>query len=447
MDFLDKLVLPQSAEHIELLHYMLTLVLALFVPFISIIFGGTFASIHFGKKFRKTKTLYYKKFSKDVIEYVTVNNGVGVILGIVPLLAAMLIFAQLLHTAEIQTVSFIALSLVLIIVALFMIYTYRYSMVLSNVFESVNSDAITDRDTEEDYKKIKEKSSYLSLKYGKSGLVFLFIGIWFYVAAITSATTFTSWNFNGLITSLAAPKVLLNLLIFVAFAFTLTNAAILFIHLYWKDSKKDEDVLYTKFVKDTASKAGLKSSIVLPVLIAINLFSFPETNLSGSIFVYAVVSILLIFLAYHFFYMIQIKNDYRFGSLIFFVLILAMVSFLIKDQKAMTSATEKHSLVLSTEYDRILAELKGEGTVAVLSGKEIYDVRCASCHKFDQKLVGPAHNDVLPKYVGKEAQLVAFIRNPVKVDPAYPPMPNPGLKPQEADAVAKYLLEEFAKQK
>jgi cytochrome c len=447
MDFLDKLVLPQSAEHIELLHYMLTLVLALFVPFISIIFGGTFASIHYGKKFRKTKTLYYKKFSKDVIEYVTVNNGVGVILGIVPLIAAMLIFAQLLHTAEIQTVSFIALSLVLIIIALFMIYTYRYSMVLSNVFESVNSNAITDRDTEEHYKKIKEKSSYLSLKYGKSGLVFLFIGIWFYVAAITSATTFTSWNFTGLITSLAAPKVLLNLLIFVAFAFTLTNAAILFIHLYWKDSKKDEDVLYTKFVKDTASKAGLKSSIILPVLIAINLFSFPETNLSGSIFVYAVVSILLIFLAYHFFYMIQIKNDYRFGSLIFFVLILAMVSFLIKDQKAMTSATEKHSLVLSTEYNRILAELKGEGTVAVLSGKEIYDVRCASCHKFDQKLVGPAHNDVLPKYVGKDAQLVAFIRNPIKVDPAYPPMPNPGLKPQEADAVAKYLLEEFAKKK
>jgi cytochrome c len=145
--------------------------------------------------------------------------------------------------------------------------------------------------------------------------------------------------------------------------------------------------------------------------------------------------------------MIQIKNDYRFGSLIFFVLILAMVSFLIKDQKAMTSATEKHSMVLSTEYDRILAELKGEGTVAVLSGKEIYDVRCASCHKFDQKLVGPAHNDVLPKYVGKEAQLVAFIRNPGKIDPAYPPMPNPGLKPQEADAVAKYLLEEFAKKK
>ena len=447
MDFLDKLVLPQSAEHIELLHYMLILLLALFVPFISIIFGGTFASIHYGKKFRKTKTLYYKKFSKDVIEYVTVNNGVGVILGIVPLIAAILIFAQLLHTAEIQTVSFLAMSLLMIIVSLFMIYTYRYSMVLSNVFESVNSNSIADKDAEVDYQKIKAKSSHLSLTYGKSGLVFLFIGIWFYVAAITSATTFTTWNFPGFFTALAAPKVLLNLLIFIAFAFTLTNGAILFIHLYWNESKKDEDPLYTKFVKDTASKAGLKASIPLPILIAINLFSFSDSTLSGSIFIYTVLSVMLIFLAYHLFYMIQFKNDYRFGSFIFFILIFAWIAFIVKDQKAMTNATEKHSLVLSTEYDKILAELKGEGTVAVLSGKEIYDVRCASCHKFDQKLVGPPHFEVLPKYVGKEAQLVAFIRNPGKIDPAYPPMPNPGLKPQEADAVAKYLLEEFAKKK
>ena len=447
MDFLDNLVLPQSAEHIELLHYMLILLLALFVPFISIIFGGTFASIHYGKKFRKTKTLYYKKFSKDVIEYVTVNNGVGVILGIVPLIAAILIFAQLLHTAEIQTVSFLAMSLLMIIVSLFMIYTYRYSMVLSNVFESVNSNSIADKDAEADYQKIKAKSSHLSLTYGKSGLVFLFIGIWFYVAAITSATTFTTWNFPGFFTALAAPKVLLNLLIFIAFAFTLTNGAILFINLYWNESKKDEDPLYTKFVKDTASKAGLKASIPLPILIAINLFSFSGSTLSGSIFIYTVLSVMLIFLAYHLFYMIQFKNDYRFGSFIFFILIFAWIAFIIKDQKAMTNATEKHSLVLSTEYDKILAELKGEGTVAVLSGKEIYDVRCASCHKFDQKLVGPPHFQVLPKYVGKEAQLVAFIRNPIKVDPAYPPMPNPGLKPQEADAVAKYLLEEFAKKK
>jgi cytochrome c len=51
----------------------------------------------------------------------------------------------------------------------------------------------------------------------------------------------------------------------------------------------------------------------------------------------------------------------------------------------------------------------------------------------------------MPKYEGKKTQLVAFIRNPVKVNPAYPPMPNPGLKPNEAEAVATYLLENYKK--
>jgi cytochrome c len=87
--------------------------------------------------------------------------------------------------------------------------------------------------------------------------------------------------------------------------------------------------------------------------------------------------------------------------------------------------------------------LKGDGKTVQVNAEEIYQVKCASCHKWDQKLVGPPHNEVLPKYVGKEQQLVAFIRNPVKVDPAYPPMPNPGLRPNEAEAVANYLLETY----
>ena len=80
-----------------------------------------------------------------------------------------------------------------------------------------------------------------------------------------------------------------------------------------------------------------------------------------------------------------------------------------------------------------------------LIGEEIYKVRCASCHKFDVKLVGPSHKEVVPKYFGKENQLVAYIKNPTKIDPEYPPMPNPGLKPDEAQAVADYVLEQVKK--
>ena len=445
MEFLDKLVLPQSAEHIELLHYITVLIFSLFVPFISIVFGGTFLSIFYDRKFRKEQNILYKQFSKDVIEYVTVNNALGVILGIVPILTSILIFTQLLHTSNINTVGSLSFSFVFITVALIMIYTYRHSMSVRYVFNSLDSKNLQDKDLVEEFDKLKYASSHLSLKYGKLGIVFLFIGIWFYVSAVTSVELFTTWTFSSIITSLVAPKVLLNFLIFICLAFALTAGAILFLHFYWYSDEKKQNPQYDDFIKDKISKVGLKFGLPLPLLIAINVFSLSEKTLSGAVFSYAVLAIFLLFLSYHLFFVIQIRNEYRFSSFIFFILIFASVSLIIKDQKAISNATEDHSIVLSTEYDKVLAELKGEGKTTTLSGKDIYDIHCASCHRFDKKLVGPAHFDVLPKYVGKEAQLVAFIRNPVKVNPEYPPMPNPGLKPQEADAVAKYMLEEYAK--
>jgi cytochrome c len=50
----------------------------------------------------------------------------------------------------------------------------------------------------------------------------------------------------------------------------------------------------------------------------------------------------------------------------------------------------------------------------------------------------------MPKYQGKKDALVAFILNPVKVNPAYPPMPNQGLRPAEAESIATYLLRRVA---
>jgi len=78
-----------------------------------------------------------------------------------------------------------------------------------------------------------------------------------------------------------------------------------------------------------------------------------------------------------------------------------------------------------------------------LTGEDIYNAKCSACHLFDQKKVGPAYQAVVPKYKENKAGLVAFILNPVKVDPAYPPMPSQGLKPSEADSIATYLLQKL----
>ena len=66
--------------------------------------------------------------------------------------------------------------------------------------------------------------------------------------------------------------------------------------------------------------------------------------------------------------------------------------------------------------------------------------------RYDEKLVGPPYNTVLPKYADNPEAMVSYILKPVKVDENYPPMPAQPLKPQQAQAVVKYQLENMNKQ-
>ena len=76
-------------------------------------------------------------------------------------------------------------------------------------------------------------------------------------------------------------------------------------------------------------------------------------------------------------------------------------------------------------------------------GADIFRQRCTACHDWKERRVGPAYATVVPKYLGRPAELAAFVRNPVKVDPAFPPMPSPGLNEMEIESIVAYLLGEL----
>ena len=174
--------------------------------------------------------------------------------------------------------------------------------------------------------------------------------------------------------------------------------------------------------------------------------SLPANAISGAVIGYGVVALLLIFLAYHFLYVMTKESSLRFSGPLFYIILFALLCTVVKDQLAMSNATKVQAEVLSASFDKYLAALeKSTGTVKQVSGQDIFNNICSACHRFDRKLVGPAYKNVLPKYEGHKSQLVAFIRNPVKKSPDFPPMPNPGLKPNEAEAVATYILGEYKK--
>ncbi|MHB8905306.1 MAG: c-type cytochrome, partial [Melioribacteraceae bacterium] len=108
--------------------------------------------------------------------------------------------------------------------------------------------------------------------------------------------------------------------------------------------------------------------------------------------------------------------------------------------------TKMQTAILVKEYDSYEKKIQEEmGVSTPISGADIYNGRCIACHNFDKKVVGPPYNSTLPKYEGKRDLLVKFILNPIKVNPDYPAMPNQGLKPKEAEAIADYLLKTYKK--
>jgi cytochrome c551/c552 len=74
------------------------------------------------------------------------------------------------------------------------------------------------------------------------------------------------------------------------------------------------------------------------------------------------------------------------------------------------------------------------------SGEEIFNRACSGCHAFDRRRVGPPLNEVVPGYRGRRGALADFIANPVKMNPDYPAMPDPGLSEAEISAVVDFLL-------
>jgi mono/diheme cytochrome c family protein len=132
----------------------------------------------------------------------------------------------------------------------------------------------------------------------------------------------------------------------------------------------------------------------------------------------------------------------------------AFVSFLIVfvlsssfDVRAMANANREHAVLLEMASEKEKAEREAtiEATLAAQSGvnlgEETFTKVCMQCHRFNEKLVGPPLAQMLPNY--NLESLKAFIANPNKSLPGYPPMPNPGLTQAQIAAVAEYELSHY----
>lgn len=449
MEFLDKAILPQSAHHMILIKYLIVVAFALLIPYLSLLFGNLAYSLYFRKRAIRENNENFYKLSEDLIEMVTFNKGVAFALGVVPMLSAMFGFAQLLNQTNASVHGYLFISLLFLLIALFLIYYYKNGFLFNiNSSEEVKADTIDHNEIEKIRNAKQLRAVKIFGKSGKYGITLLLISIYIFCGAIQFSFDTERWESVGNIGEMVFSfNALIGFAQFIISAFLITSAMILY--RYFRTNSEDYNYSddFKSFIRDYVLLRGLLASILLLLFVVLSVMTRSKLSLSFGVFSYSVVALCLILIVSSLFYVMLKESNAKYSSAVIYLIIAAVFVLIIRDQYSFDVSTKRQFAVLAANYETYQAKINeqlGIGEVAI-SGADIYNGRCIACHSFDKRLVGPPYNSTMPKYEGKKDLLVKYILNPVKINPDYPAMPNQGLKPKEAEAIADYLLTTYKK--
>ncbi len=448
MEFIDQIVIPPSANHVLLLEYIYVVSLLLFLPYLGMMIGSSFLSIYFKGKGSKTGNPVYLRFAKDIIEKLGITKNAELALGIVPVLSITFIYAQLLYQAKTITISVMGLAVMLFIAAFILINKYRSSFKIESVI-SVLKKLAGSKDDLDEVNEYEENLIRSSGSSGKIGTSLLYLAAYFFAGCTMLAANPARWpQVNNILQVLFSSATLFNFLFLLALSGAITGAAILFYFFKWQNGISGMSEEYSNFVKRFATVLGFVSAICLPILMFISFLFLPGTALSSDVFILLVLALITALVLSNMLYMMLKNSEVRLASVVFFFVMVFFAFNILKEQSILGNALTEQTYAVILKADEHEKEVKSKlVTTSGINGEEIYNTKCIACHKFDVKVVGPPYKETVPKYNGDVQQLAEYIYNPVKKDPAYPPMPNQGLKKKEAVAVAQYLLDHLAGKK
>ncbi len=450
MDFLDNLVIPATTQHLNLLKIILVMSMLIFIPFFGMIFGGTAFSVIFNAYGRKNKKPLFIRFAKDIIDKLAINRFVGVGLGVIPLLAITFCYAQLMFEVKVISVSLLFVATLFMALAVNFVYSFQNTFQIELLIETFKD--ITGLKKHELETKIPEDiADYefdLKNTNSNSGLyafILLLLTAVFFAGGTSIALFSDNYEyFQNIAQMFLSGATFLNFLFILVLSITVTGSAILFFFFHWQGGIQDldKDKEYYNFVKKIGGNIAFTGAALLPVFLFFSFIMIPNVALSGTVFTYTGLAFVSILILCNFLYAVIKNSDMKYIGAAFYVLILSIGFTIMKNQSAFGTASFKHLQAINIAAEELHQEKKGKTiSTAGVDGEEIYTRVCSACHKFDVKLVGPPYSQTVPTFNGDVKKLSAWIQNPTKVYPDYPPMPNPGIKPKEADAVAKYLID------
>jgi cytochrome c len=425
MDIFGQFTIPPTGNQLELLRYLLVMTYAIHLPFIGILSGATLLSLAFNARDRDIPNSSFARMAKDLMDMVLSNRAVVAVFGVLPLIVVCLIHGQWLAKAAPPTFPVLLVGAALVAFSFLPVTAYR-----STLFGD-------------------GRNSFVNFMLGGVGLVTLLLGAYLMIGAITRFNDPERWflEYNAFRQMLSF-NVIWRYGVFLLSGLAFAGCGMLFFCFAWPGRKPIDDEGYSTFLKNFSAGVGLAATLLIPVILFFWLVTTPLIAITGTLYGIAVAIAGILFFVFLLLYLSILSPRPRSAALLFILFLVVFALTGVSDQLTLVNATREYSAALVEEGEEIRAQIEIDReaqrsesiTIDVARGKEVFETVCMTCHRVDERLVGPPLNSVLPKYAGNIDELTSFILKPSKKNPEYPPMPAPGLPLADVKSVATYLI-------
>ncbi len=410
---MNQFLIQPTYEYLSLLSALIYLMMLFHLPYLGMVLGSSVLSTAYNK--------WKPGLSKDFINLAVGKPWIGIAFGLLPVLSLAVLYKMLLANTPIPVHLYLLRLSVLSAVGLILLGIYRRT------------------------------GNFL---FGAGGTLVLFVYSFHFINVRALLIFPEKWFFlkAPLPFPLFSITPLIHFAAFLLLSAIITGAAVLFFYYKWPEKRLAEDTPHFALMKYHGYGLVLVGSLSMPVVLFWDLYNLPNYSLSVGVFVLAAFLVIALFLLTS--AAAAMIKDYnapvpRFSVVSFLLALLVFGLVIGKDRTLQANAGEESIAVLKMDAQKARnavvskrEEIYAKNMVIdAAMGERIYTQLCTACHSFDKKILGPSFNDVLPKYEGKKDELIAFIKNPVKVDPNYTAMPNPGLTSIQVKAVVKFLME------
>lgn len=410
---MNQFLIQPTHEYLSLLSALTYLMMLFHLPYLGMVLGSSALSTAYSK--------WKPGLSKDFIDLAVGKPWVWIAFGLLPALSLAVLYKMLLANTPIPVHLYLLRLSVLLVVGLVLLTVYRRT------------------------------GHFL---FGAGGTLVLFVYSFHFINVRALLIFPEKWFYlkAPLPYPLFSITPLIHFVAFLLLSAIITGAAILFFYYRWPEKRLAEDTPHYALLKYHGYGLLLVGSLLMPVVLFWDLYNLPGYSLSMGVFVLAaflVITLFLLTMAAAAMIKDHASPIPRFGVVSFLLAFLVFGLVIGKDRTLQANASEETFAVLKMDAQKARnavvskrEEIYAKNMVIdAAMGEKIYTQLCTACHTFDKKILGPPFNDVLPKYEGKKEKLIAFIKNPVKVDPNYTAMPNPGLTSIQVKAVVKFLME------